>query len=52
MGAKDAAQITVQRLTLSVITAFMVIAFAVVPMMPLDPKVLHFSPLCQDQTAV
>lgn len=49
MGAKDAAQIAVRRLTLSVITAFMVIAFAAVPMMPLDPKVLHFAPLCQDQ---
>jgi len=46
MGAKDAAQISVRRLTITVLTALFVIAFAAVPAVPLEPKVLHYEPLC------
>lgn len=48
MGAKDAAQIAVRRMTIQVLSAFMVIIFAAEPMMSLDPTVLHYQPLCQD----
>lgn len=50
MGAKDAAQIATRRLVLNMLSAFFVIAVACAPTMPLDPKVLHFSPLCQSNT--
>jgi hypothetical protein len=46
MGAKDAAQIAVRRLMLNVVSALFVIAFAAMPTVPLDPKVLHYDPLC------
>lgn len=46
MGAKDAAQIAVRRLTLQIMSAFFVIAFAAAPTINLDPKVLHYEPLC------
>ena len=46
MGAKDAAQIAVRRLTIGVMSSLFVIVFAAVPSVPLDPKVLHFEPLC------
>ncbi len=47
MGAKDAAQIAVRRLTINIISAFLIIAFAAVPAISLDPKVLHYEPLCE-----
>lgn len=53
MGAKDAAQIALRRLTINVVLGLFVIAFACVPTIPLDPDVLHFTPVCQQnaQTA-
>ncbi|HEX4045128.1 MAG TPA: conjugal transfer protein TraG N-terminal domain-containing protein, partial [Gammaproteobacteria bacterium] len=50
MGAKDAAQIAVRRLVLNVISALFVIVFAAVPTVLLDPKVLHYDPLCTEST--
>lgn len=46
MGAKDAAQIAVRRLSLNVLMALLVIAFAAAPAVRLDPKVLHYEPFC------
>lgn len=48
MGAKDAAQIAVRRMTIQVLSAFMIILFAAEPMVSLDPTVLHYQPLCTD----
>lgn len=50
MGAKDAAQIAVRRMTIQVLSAFMIILFAAEPMVSLDPTVLHYQPLCEDNT--
>lgn len=49
MGAKDAATIAVRRLTLNVLTALLVIALTAAPAVNLDPKVLHYEPLCTDK---
>jgi hypothetical protein len=48
MGAKDAAQIAIRRMTLQVLAAFMIITFAAVPGVSLDPTVLHYEPFCED----
>jgi hypothetical protein len=50
MGAKDAAQIAVRRMTIQVMAAFMIILFAALPSVSLDPTVLHYQPLCQDNS--
>src|SRR4051812_22293346 len=47
MGAKDAAQIAIRRLTINIISAFFIIVFAAVPTVNLDPKILHYEPLCE-----
>jgi len=52
MGAKDAAQIALRRLTLNILMAFLIIEFAAVPTVNLDPKVLHYEPLCQANNQV
>jgi hypothetical protein len=52
MGAKDAAQIAVRRMVIQVLSAFMLIIFAAEPMISLDPKVMHFQPLCSDSKQV
>lgn len=49
MGAKDAATIAVRRLTLNVLLALLVIALTAAPTVHLDPKVLHYEPLCSEQ---
>jgi hypothetical protein len=53
MGAKDASQIAIRRLTIEILSAFLIILFAAQPVVSLDPKVLHFAPICTDtsQTA-
>lgn len=48
MGAKDAAQIAIRRMTIQVLAAFVVIVFAAEPCVSLDPTVLHYTPVCVD----
>ncbi len=43
---KSAAVIALRRLMIQVIGALLVLEFCCVPTVPLDPKVLHFEPLC------
>lgn len=50
MGAKDAATIAVRRLTLNVMLALLIIALTAAPAVHLDPKVLHYAPLCSEQS--
>jgi hypothetical protein len=50
MGAKDAAQIAIRRLTIEILSAFLIILFAAQPTVLLDPKVLHFAPICTDSS--
>ena len=52
MGAKDAAQIAIRRMTIQVLSAFIIIIFAAEPAVALDPKVLHYTPLCEDNAKV
>lgn len=52
MGAKDAAQIAIRRMTINVSSAFMIIIFAAEPAVTLDPKVLHYTPACVDNSKV
>ena len=47
MGAKDAAQIAVRRLIVQMIITLLVIEFAARPSVDLDPKVLHYAPVCE-----
>jgi hypothetical protein len=47
MDMKAASVIALRRLLINVLMAFMIIAFAAVPMINLDPSVLHYQPLCQ-----
>lgn len=46
----QAAHTALRRLFVAILSAFLVIAFAAVPMIPLDAKVLHFDPLCTANT--
>lgn len=52
MGAKDASQIALRRMGAGVISALFVIAFAAVPTVNLDPKVLHYEPTCTPQPKI
>ena len=44
---KSAAVIALRRLMISIIGALIIIEFCCVPTIPLDPKVLHYEPVCQ-----
>jgi hypothetical protein len=46
MGAKPACQIALRRMFMQIIGALLVITFAALPAVHLDPKVLHYEPLC------
>jgi hypothetical protein len=50
MNGKEAAQIALRRLGLQVLTTFFVIAIAAAPTVPLDPRVLHFTPQSNAQS--
>jgi hypothetical protein len=47
----EAGLVALKRVLLQLLTAFLVMAFAATPMMPLDPKVLHVETLCQSDEA-
>ncbi|MCP4475326.1 MAG: conjugal transfer protein TraG [Gammaproteobacteria bacterium] len=49
---KNAAVITLRRLLIQVVGALIIIEFCCVPTIPLNPKVLHFQPLCVHNAAV
>lgn len=49
MGGKEAAPIAIKKLGLQILSTFLVIAFVAAPIVPLDPQVLHFSPMCQEK---
>ena len=50
--ADGAAHIALRRLFVTILSAFLVIAFAAVPLFPLDAKVLHFDPLCSPNARI
>lgn len=46
MGAKPACQIALRRMFIHILGALLVITFAALPAVHLNPKVLHYEPLC------
>ncbi len=50
MGAKSAAQIALRRALINVMMGLLVIMFTALPAVHLDPKILHYDPLCDSSS--